>query len=349
MLTDIFADRYRKRVIWEQYAENESKLLMQCYRIIEEQVMPYWIGGKETEAAKAKWKSVHDRLSMELGLDELAPRYYAYPATMMGRSYTHTGTWTLDKVCKDFMTAQYQGTVSPDRFIKERISFVELAFRHREEELAELQSNSAARQANALLRSLRRAPHDRGDPAAEDKAFVESLNLPFRQSVDELNERLRRAGVPLNYHNGFIQISTDELVEENIEKPFWGLLSDPLWRNVDVDMKEALDRRDGGDRDPAFYAARALESAIKIISDKKGFTRGTEKGAHAYLDNLGSEKNGNFIQGWERDALKCFFTAVRNPLGHGPGNEKMPELFPGQTDWAIETCMSWIRTLIVRM
>jgi hypothetical protein len=349
MLTDIFADRYAKRIIWEQYTETEAKLLMQCYRIVEEQVMPYWIGGKETEAAKAKWKSVHDRLSMELGLDELAPRYYAYPATMMGRSYTHTGAWTMNKVCKDFLTAQYQGTLPPDRFIKERLSFVELAFRQREEELVVLQSNSAARQADALLRSLKRVPHARGDPVAEDKAFMESINLPFRQSVDELNERFRRAGAPLNYHNGFIQIAADDLVQERIEKPFWALVSDPLWKNVDVDMKEALDRRDGGDRDPAFYAARALESAIKIISDKKELTRGTEKGAHAYIDNLGSEKNGNFIQGWERDTLKDFFTAVRNPLGHGPGNEKMPALSLAQTDWAIETCMSWIRTLITRM
>ena len=33
-------------------------------------------------------------------------------------------------------------------------------------------------------------------------------------------------------------------------------------------MKEALDHRDTGQRDAAFYAARALESTIKIISDK---------------------------------------------------------------------------------
>src|SRR5262245_7759262 len=103
------------------------------------------------------------------------------------------------------------------------------------------------------------------------------MSTAFRTSVDELNERLRRARIQLNYHNGFIQVATDPLVEAQIERPFWAAVADPLWKNVDIDMKEALDRRDANDRDPAFYAARALESTIKVISDRKGWTRGGEK------------------------------------------------------------------------
>jgi hypothetical protein len=175
------------------------------------------------------------------------------------------------------------------------------------------------------------------------------MNDKFRAHVDELNERLSRAGVPLNYHNGFIQISRDELVQKRLERPFWKSVSGPLWKNVDIDMKEALDRRDANARDPALYSAKALESAIKIVSDKKGWTHGGENGAHAYINNLGSAKNGRFIADWERESLKAFFTAVRNPLGHGPGGEKMPELTPAQTEWAIETCMLWIKTLTVRL
>jgi hypothetical protein len=114
-------------------------------------------------------------------------------------------------------------------------------------------------------------------------------------------------------------------------------------------MKEALDRRDANDRDPVFYAARALESAIKIVSDQKGWTRGSEKGAHNYIDNLGSAKNGAFIAPWEREALKTFFTEIRNPFGHGPGSAEMPQLSPEQTSWAIESCMSWIKSLVGRM
>ena len=310
MLTDIFAERYSGRVLWEHHTEAESKLLTQCFRIVAEQLIPYWIDGKASATAKAKWTSLHDRLSMELGVDELAPKYYSYQTTMMGKPYTKSGFWTLDKVCKDFVCGKFTGTVSPDRFMKERISFVELAFRLCEDELAVL---------NLKL----------------PKAFNDSLNTSFKASVDELNERFRRAGTRLNYHNGFVQVATDQLVEEQIERAFWSVVADPLWKNVDIDMKEALDRRDANDRDPAFYAARALESAIKIVSDQKGWTHGGEKGAHSYIDNLGSKKNGAFIKDWEREALKSFFTAVRNPFGHGPGSVEMPELTVEQTSWAI--------------
>jgi hypothetical protein len=175
------------------------------------------------------------------------------------------------------------------------------------------------------------------------------MNKMFQESVYELNERFRRAGYNLNYHNGFIQISDDKLLEEQVEREFWSLTKDLLWKNVDIDMKEAIDLRDSNGRDPAFYASRALESAIKIISDKKNWTHGGEKGAHNYIDNLSSKKNGSFINEWEKDALKSFFTSVRNPFGHGPGSKEMPALSLQQTNWAIESCMSWIKSLIKRM
>jgi len=352
MLTDIFADRYAKRVLWEQFTEAEAKLLVQCFRIISEQLIPYWIDGKESEIAKPKWKSLHDRLSMELGLGELAPRYYSYQTTWMGKSYTQSGFWTMDKVCKDFVCAKYTEAVSADRFMKERVSFVELAFRLREEEIAALDRELPAKLAAARLedqtspaRGLR-LPGSRADGL---KAHHESLYARFRRDVEELNERFRRAGARLNYHNGFIQVAADELIEQQVERPFWELVADPIWQNVDLDMKEALDRRDANDKDPVFYAARALESAIKIISDQKGWTHGGEKGAHNYIDNLASARNGAFLRDWERDALKQFFTKIRNPFGHGAGSDAMPELTPEQTDWAIETCMSWIKSLVQRM
>jgi hypothetical protein len=114
-------------------------------------------------------------------------------------------------------------------------------------------------------------------------------------------------------------------------------------------MKEALDQRDSGGADPAFYAARALESTIKIISDRKDWTHGGEKGVSNFIDNLGSKKNGNFISDWEREALRAFFTDIRNPIGHGAGSAAMPKLTEQQTNWAIETCMSWIKSLIQRL
>ena len=136
--------------------------------------------------------------------------------------------------------------------------------------------------------------------------------------MDELNARFRQCEYDLNYHNGFIHRLSDPLVGQIVEKAFWSLVSEKKWKNVETDMIEALDRRDSATRDPAFYAARSLESTIKIISDERGWSHGKENGAHSYIDNLASKKNG-FISAWEASALKEFFTKVRNPLGARAG------------------------------
>ena len=353
MLTDIFAERYLGRVLWKEHTETETKLRTQCFRIVAEQLIPYRIDGKESATAKAQWVSLHDRLSMELGLEELSPKVYLFETTWNGKPYTQSGEWPFDHVCKEFVCSVYTGSVPPDRFMKERISFVELAFRLREEELAALNLGLPQKIKDAMMSDIiaksgahMRLPGSRVDGV---KAANENLNRSFRAAVDELNERFRRAGTQLNYHNGFIQVATDKLTEDQIEHAFWEVVADPIWKNVDIDMKEALDRRDGGDRDLAIYAALALESTIKIISDQKGCTHGGEKGAHSYIENLSGKKNGTFIEDWEREALKGFFTSVRNPLGHGPGGAEMPQLTPEQTNWAIETCVSWIKGLVQRM
>jgi hypothetical protein len=187
-----------------------------------------------------------------------------------------------------------------------------------------------------------RLPGNRADAV---RAINASLNAKFQMAVTELNERFRQADCQLHYHNGFIQISDDETLAQEVETPFWKLVAQPKWRNVDHDMKEAIDLRDTGGRDPALYAARSLESTIKIISDEKQLTRGKEKGAHNYIDNL---MGAELIEVWETEALKHFFTKVRNPFGHGPGTAPMPSLTEQQTNWAIENSMIWIKSLIRR-
>lgn len=354
MLTDIFAERYVDTKIWEEYTQKEERLLVQAFRIFSEQLFPYWSDGKENPESKKVWSSIHDKLSMELGLQELSPKAYCFQSTYNGKPLTQSGTWSMDRVCEAFVISKFDGNLPADRFIKERLSFVELAFREREEQIRKLNSNlpnaiETAKKRHQELKYRTNVIRLAGDPAERVIEFNRTNNEAFRASVDELNERFRRANSKINYHNGFIQISEDEVIETQIENPFWKITNDPIWTNVDIDMKEALDRRDSGGRDPAFYAARSLESAIKIISDQKGWTHGGEKGAHNYLDNLGSKKNGSFIQDWEKESLKSFFTHVRNPFGHGPGSEEMPSLTKQQTDWSIESCMSWIKTLISRM
>lgn len=357
MLTEIFAKRYADVETWNTFGEPERRLLVQAFRIVSDHLFPYWSDGKERTGAKAIWQSIHDRLSMELGLQELSPRGFWQKTTMMGNPHTYWQETAFVHVCSNFVCAQYDPKIPADRFIKERLSFVEIAFRDKERILAvdnaSLEQRVSKAELDAKLSPPRgivvRIPGKPTSPGDLVRAFNTRLNQEFRGYVHELNVRFQEAGVKLNYHNGFIQGSDDALLEAEVETPFWELVSDPKWKNVDTDMKEAIDRRDTGQRDPAWYAARALESAIKIISAEKGWTRGNEKGAANYVDNLVSDKNGRFIAVWEADALKHFFSKVRNELGHGPGGEPMPELSPEQTNWAIESCMAWTKSLVRRM
>lgn len=353
MLTDIFAHRYLKYPIWTAYSESERRLLNQTIALAKE-LFPYFSAeGKESEANKAKWKSLHDRLAREIGVNELAKRYYSYTQkNALGQDWPVSGWFGWDYVCEQFVNANPPpAPSSPDSFIKERLSFIELAMRLREEEVAQANGRLPQALLEAQLHdgSSRGGLRVPGSTVDRVKAWNASLNAAFHAQVEELNERLRRAGAPLTYHNGFIQVSLDQKIEEHVAKPFWELVADPIWKNVDIDIKEALDRRDSHDKDPALFAAKALESAIKIASDVKGWTRGTESGAAAYIDNLISKNNGSLLSVWEGEMLKEYFRKVRNSLGHGPGSEPMPVLTPGQTDWAIETAMSWVRSLVRRL
>lgn len=134
---------------------------------------------------------------------------------------------------------------------------------------------------------------------------------------------------------------------QQIEAPFWRIVAASKLSNIDIDMKEAIDRHDTGGRDAAFYAARALESTIKLISSEKGWSTGNERGAHNYIDNLAS-KSALFLKAWEADVLKSYFTNIRNPLSHGPGSQPMVAITHEETSFAIENAMVWIKALIRR-
>lgn len=356
MLTDIFAARYAAVPLWGNFGEAERRLLVQSFRIVFEQVHPYWTSdGKEREGAKATWTGIHDRLTMELGLNELSARGYFRRVNMFGNEQDVWESFAIPYVCKNFVCAQYVADVTADSFIKDRLSFIEIAFRDRAATIAELNAKLpdqiAQAERDALLSPRRNqiVIRGNGNPGDGIRAWNRQQNEAFQNAVAELNERFRQARARLHYHNGFIQMSDDEQIQRQIEEAFWPLVKDAKWANVDTDIKEAIDRRDSGGRDPGFYAAKALESAIKIISGEKGWTHGGERGAHSYIDNIASVRNGPFIARWEQTALKGFFSDVRNELGHGPGGEPMPELTSQQTDWVIEFCMSWIKSLIERM
>lgn len=353
MLTDIFAYRYMDHPIWTSYTEVEQRLLNQAFGVVKE-AFPYFNSeGKEVEINKLKWKALHDQIARELGMDELSRRYYSYTQkNSLGHEYPVQDFWNWEHVCGQFVKAEFPTThLDADRFVKERLSFIELAMRLRGEDIYQLNNRlpQAIAEAESRDRMPSRGMRIPGSAVDGVKAWNQTQNAIYNAQVSELNERFRRSRAPLTYHNGFIQVSMDEVIERNIAKPFWDLVATPLWENVDIDIKEAIDRRDSNDKDPALFAAKALESAIKIVSDTKGWTRGTESGASNYIDNLVSKANGSYLCAWEGEILRDYFRKVRNSLVHGPGSEPMPVLSIPQTDWAIETAMSWVRSLARRM
>lgn len=328
MITDVFFDRYSSRVVWATFNEPERRLCAQAAKLITEQLFPRQPDSTLNKIYQKHLWSVHDALCTEMGLDILSNKYFIHNNLPFEND--------IQAIISNFLNQQFQPNFSPDLYMKYRISLIELAFRRKSSLLSFSNSDYAASPSGGLIAQFLSESSTKG-------------NEEFRSLVDELNIRLSRSGAPLNYHNGFIQLVSDDLITEKIERPFWGLIADTKWKNVDIDLKLAFDLRDSMGRDPAWYGARALESAIKIIvSDLECATR-KEKSAYNYIDSLLSDRSGNFIKKWEADSLKLFFEHVRNPLGHGPGKEDMPELTDEQTDWALEYCMTWIRNLIRRM
>jgi hypothetical protein len=353
MLNDIFARRYESVELRDSFQERDRRLLIQAFQILAEDLRPYYVDGKKSEDGEKFWKALHNQVARELGVKELSQRYYSYTTMWAGKESTQSGAFDWVRVCETWLVAM--PTLDPDAHIKERLSLIELGFRLRanglksmrdayERMIAKPEPSAPAPPPSILTGSQLARRSDSGDWFHQKQERDETQ---FRRCVDELNERFRQARYPLDYHNGFIQIAEGDLVQREVEDPFWRIVADPLWENVDIDMKEALDLRDTGGRDPAWYAAKSLESTIKIISSQKGWTQGRENGAHNYIDNLASKKNSYLTQ-WEAEILKAFFSKVRNPFGHGPGDAPMPSLSTEQTDWAIEFSMSWIKSLIRR-
>jgi hypothetical protein len=82
----------------------------------------------------------------------------------------------------------------------------------------------------------------------------------MQDAIGELNQRMREAHLPFHFHNGLLQITDDSLSEAEIHNPFWNLVADPKWSNVDRETKEAFDRRDNHKQEVALSAIKALES-----------------------------------------------------------------------------------------
>jgi len=250
---------------------------------------------------------------------------------------------SAEQNCMQFLGEPYDlsndGHGGPDAFVKLRLSLIELLYREAESIFGEL----APKQQDVV--SWWRHVQGRVSPP---RSRIEEGLAATMQGIDELNARFQAAGLPFEYHAGIIQRVDDPLTTSQIEKSFWALIADQKFSNVELDMKEAIDRRDSHKHDAAFYALKALESVIRILSDDLGRTRGTERGAAEFIDNLVAAKPSRFIDVWEAEALKTLFRDLRNPLGHGAGAGQPLILRTEQSTWAIELAMSWIKNLVRR-
>jgi hypothetical protein len=254
------------------------------------------------------------------------------------------GTPTPEQNCINFLGERYDlwndAHSNPDTFFKLRLSLIELLFREAESILRSVSPKAGVEGSLSPLEKRRQA---------QSRPGVKRAAEALARGIEELNRRFSGAKVPFEYHNGIIQRVDDRLTSEQIETPFWALVTDPIWKNVDTDMKEAIDRRDAGKPDASFHALKSLESTIRILSDQLGRTRGVEKGAAEYIDNLVSAQPRRFIEVWEATLLKEIFRNLRNPMGHGSGTAPALSLTSQQSTFVIELAMSWIKSLVRRM
>ncbi len=331
MLTDIFAVRYEAVPLFRSFGRREKRLLHQCFTILED-LHPYWHEEKDALKKSTKfWKTIHKRVSNELGEMWLSDPYYQTEVGLGEFRRTESRQRPELEICRHWVRADVSTQTDVDEFVKERLSLMEVGLR---EVFEEIEHNKLWAESSPELAAMIASPRK-----------MRALN--YTSASSELNERFVSARLPLHYHNGYIQLLSDDKITLELEQPFWSAVSEPIWENVDLDIKEAIDQRDTGGKDPALYAAKALESALKIISDELKVTHGGERGAHSFIDNLG-KKDVSFVNTWEADFLRLFFTKVRNQLGHGPGSEPMPRLTFEQSSWAIENAMSWTRLLVQR-
>lgn len=314
--------------IFREFSNRERRILLQSFTILED-LRPYWTKkGEERESDANFWKEIHKRVANELGKQWLHHPVYESSVGIGDGRRTETKLLDHIEICRRFMTATFSDTDDADTFIKERLSLLEIGLRKAWQD----------------LESFKAANEKFGGLLTEG---FRKLDSGYASASDEVNSRFQAAKLPLDYHNGFIQLKTDDKVNLEIEQPFWSLVSDPIWENVDIDMKGAVDQRDSGGKDPALFACKALESAIKIISRSLGYSTGKEIGAGQFIDGL-TKGVTPFLMDWEAEQLKSYFSKVRNPLGHGPGDVPMPSLDYEQSSLAIGIAMCWIKLIVDR-
>ena len=128
---------------------------------------------------------------------------------------------------------KFSDELDPDVFVKRILSFIELAFRESEHPITYINSQLLAELRKSAMQALAPQRTSGMRILGAIQSNVERVqrgndfvNANFKAHVDELNERLIQAGLPLHYHTSYIQITTDSLTQAQIEEPFWDVVKD---------------------------------------------------------------------------------------------------------------------------
>lgn len=340
--------------LFPYYNEETRRFFGQAAQIIVDDVFPRKEKRYKEDASDPSVNALelsHKKLSRELGVKFLvAPRVNRTWNGPGGTPITQAFPVSIHQRTTNYLCQATSEASSPELFSKFRISLIEICLQEKQSRL-----NGRRSVIVDFLKGLagevsyENLVTDGVSWHSKEKISIEVEQREFDSAVFELNERFRQARMPLSYHNGLIQLSSETALEEQLERPFWSLVSQAKWQNVDQLLKEAIDKRDRSERDSVTPALQALESVVKIISAENGWNTGKERGAAHFIDNLVAERNGKrFIEVWEKDALNHLFGKIRNNFSHGPGDDPLPTLLPEQTDWAIDTAMVWIKSLVRR-
>ena len=333
-LTDIFARRYEDYPLITNYTEGERRFLFQAWTICRRDVLPLERGPGALREANQGYERAHTLLAHELGIPHLAD-----PIGNSGNAFREFQR-SYDQLCELFLTQGPSRGSGADIHFKIQLSLVELLFRTRWQQI------EANRQSLAQ-RAVRQ--HWSGDRFTVETQNADEVQSWYQEGVDELNQRFRLERFPLEYHNGYVQVSEDGRIRAEIETPFWGTVARAPWETLSAEMAEAVDARDNGRRDAAFRAVCALESAMKVVARNRNWTKAKEPtGVGSWMRLLGEAHTGPFYADWECTVLNQLIQQARNPFGHGAGQDPVPELPAEQTRWAIESCMSWIKLTIAR-
>ncbi|HEY4063189.1 MAG TPA: hypothetical protein VGM30_14885 [Puia sp.] len=151
-------------------------------------------------------------------------------------------------------------------------------------------------------------------------------NYPPSQAIDNLNKRLAQHCMGFKFDGGVIIRIDNELLYSTITKDLMIFLSNSDYHNINQEYMQAHKHfRDGNYKDCIVNCAKAFESSMKVICDKKSYTYDLKATAAPLLKVLYDNKFiPEYIQtnlGGLRSVLVDGVSVVRNKTSsHGAGS-----------------------------